>query len=95
MVLTNEVEKKVSKNIKKRENNLSPSVRKIVAEKKIDLDKVKGTGRDGRILKGDLIDLMSIKPSPSERKIKFGEEEKNQNDKIETNNRKKIETSSR
>ena len=76
LVLTNEVEKKVSKNIKKRENNLSPSVRKIVAEKKIDLDKVKGTGRDGRILKGDLIDLMSIKPSPSERKIKFGEEEK-------------------
>ena len=36
LVLTNEVEKKVSKNIKKRENNLSPSVRKIVAEKKID-----------------------------------------------------------
>ena len=76
LVLTNEVEKKVSKNIKKRENNLSPSVRKIVAEKKIDLNKIKGTGRDGRILKGDLIDLMSIKPSPSERKIKFGEEEK-------------------
>ena len=73
LVLINEV---VKKDNKKENNNLSPSVRKIVAEKKIDLNKVKGTGKDGRILKGDLIDLMSVKPAPSERKIKFGEEEK-------------------
>ena len=76
LVLTNEVVKKDNKKNKKETNNLSPSVRKIVAEKKIDLDKVKGTGKDGRILKGDLIDLMSVKPAPSERRIKFGEEEK-------------------
>ena len=76
LVLTNEVEKKVSKNIKKRENNLSPSVRKIVAEKKIDLDKVKGTGRDGRILKGDLISLMGTNPKPNPRKAQYGEEER-------------------
>ena len=73
LVLINEV---VKKDNKKENNNLSPSVRKIVAEKKIDLNKVKGTGKDGRILKGDLIDLMSVKPAPSERRIKFGEEEK-------------------
>ncbi len=76
LVLTNEVVKKDNKKNKKENNNLSPSVRKIVAEKKININKVKGTGKDGRILKGDLIDLMSIKPAPSERKIKFGEEEK-------------------
>ena len=73
LVLINEV---VKKDNKKENYNLSPSVRKIVTEKKIDLNKVKGTGKDGRILKGDLIDLMSVKPAPSERKIKFGEEEK-------------------
>ena len=37
---------------------LSPAVRKMVAEKKINLDQVKPTGKDGRILKGDLISMM-------------------------------------
>ena len=37
-------------------------------EEKIDLKEVQGTGKDGRILKGDLIDLMGQSPSPSERK---------------------------
>ncbi len=74
LILTNEITKEVNKN--KVNNNLSPSVRKIVAEKKIDISSIKGTGKDGRISKGDLINLMSAKPSPSERKIKFGEEEK-------------------
>jgi 2-oxoglutarate dehydrogenase E2 component (dihydrolipoamide succinyltransferase) len=56
-------------------NELSPAVRKIVDEKKIDVNKVQGTGKDGRILKGDLIGLMSQSPQPSERKIKYGPEE--------------------
>ena len=56
-------------------NELSPAVRKIVNEKKIDVNKVQGTGKDGRILKGDLIGLMSQSPQPSERKIKYGSEE--------------------
>jgi len=56
-------------------NKLSPAVRKIVNEKKIDVNKVQGTGKDGRILKGDLIELMSQSPQPSERKIKYGSEE--------------------
>ncbi len=56
-------------------NELSPAVRKIVDEKKIDLNKVQGTGKDGRILKGDLIKLMGQLPKPSERKIKYGSEE--------------------
>ena len=64
-------EKQLEKNI-----NLSPAVRKIVTEKKIDINKIKGTGRDGRILKGDLITLMGENPQPNKRKIQFGEEER-------------------
>ena len=55
---------------------LSPAVRKIVVENKIDLKKVTGTGKDGRIVKGDLISMMGENPQPSERKIKFGQEER-------------------
>ena len=55
---------------------LSPAVRKMVAEKKIDLEQVKPTGKDGRILKGDLISMMGTNPQPNQRKIKFGEEER-------------------
>ena len=55
---------------------LSPAVRKMVAEKKIDLEQVKPTGKDGRILKGDLISIMGANPQPNQRKIQFGEEER-------------------
>ena len=55
---------------------LSPAVRKMVAEKKIDLEQVKPTGKDGRILKGDLISMMGANPEPNQRKIQFGEEER-------------------
>ncbi len=55
---------------------LSPAVRKIVNEKKIDINSIKGSGKDGRILKGDLINLMGVAPPPSDRKIKYGQEER-------------------
>jgi 2-oxoglutarate dehydrogenase E2 component (dihydrolipoamide succinyltransferase) len=55
---------------------LSPAVRKIVVENKIDISSVKGTGKDGRVLKGDLISLMGANPQPSERKVKYGQEER-------------------
>ena len=45
-------------------------------EKNMDINKIKGTGRDGRILKGDLIALMGENPQPNQRKIKYGEEER-------------------
>tara|TARA_B100001123_G_scaffold448655_1_gene610753 strand:+ start:161 stop:1525 length:1365 start_codon:yes stop_codon:yes gene_type:complete len=66
-----------SKNIRIENDSspLSPAVRKIVQENKIDIQDVKGTGKGGRVLKGDLIDLMSKSPNPSERKIKYGSEE--------------------
>ena len=72
LVLTQEVEEK--KLIF--DETLSPAVRKIVTENKIDIKSVKGSGKDGRVLKGDLINLMGINPPPSERKAKFGQEER-------------------
>ena len=56
--------------------NLAPSVRKIVKESNIDISKVEGTGKDGRISKGDLINLMGNMPRPSERKITHGPKER-------------------
>ena len=55
---------------------LSPAVRKMVAEKNINLDNVKGTGKAGRILKGDLITMMGATPQPNQRRIQYGEEER-------------------
>ena len=74
-VLTDEV---LEPNVEETKINpiLSPAVRKMVAEKKIDLEQVKPTGKDGRILKGDLISMMGANPQPNQRKIKFGEEER-------------------
>ena len=71
-------EKKIKKNIQeiKKETTLSPAARKIAQEAKIDLTKVEGTGKNGVILKEDVMSLMGTKPSPSERKIKHGPEER-------------------
>jgi len=72
LVLNNEEEEKeLNKN-----KILSPAVRKIVTEKKIDTNQITGSGKDGRIVKGDLINLMGANPKPSERKIKYGPEER-------------------
>ena len=73
LVLTDEV---VETKPIKQNKTLSPAVRKMVVENKINLDEVKGTGKDGRILKGDLISLMGANPQPNERKIQYGEEER-------------------
>ena len=75
LVLTEEVKADV---IPKRDFNptLSPAVRKIVTENNIDINSIQGSGKDGRVLKGDLISLMGANPKPSERKIQYGEEER-------------------
>ena len=76
LILNKEViEKKLDLKRLKNEK-LSPAVRKIVVENKIDLKKVSATGKQGRILKSDLIGMMGVNPQPSERKIKFGQEER-------------------
>ena len=76
LVLTNEIKENKKKDNIKSDQTLSPAVRKIVSEKKIDLETIKGSGKDGRVLKGDLINLMGVNPPPSERKIKLGQEER-------------------
>ncbi|MDA7472134.1 2-oxoglutarate dehydrogenase complex dihydrolipoyllysine-residue succinyltransferase [Candidatus Pelagibacter ubique] len=76
LVLTNEVKEEKTDSSNKNSEALSPAVRKIVVENKIDLKKVSGSGKEGRVLKGDLISMMGENPQPSERKIKYGQEEK-------------------
>ena len=58
------------------EKIVSPSARKIANEKNIDLSKIAGTGKNGVILKEDLLNLMGSKPAPNKRKITHGPEEK-------------------
>jgi len=75
LVLTEEVKPNITP--KKDVNpTLSPAVRKIVTENNIDINSIQGSGKDGRVLKGDLISLMGVNPKPSERKIQYGEEER-------------------
>ena len=77
LVLTEEIKNiKTEENSTKENQTLSPAVRKMVNENNIDVMSIKGSGKDGRILKGDLISLMGVNPPPSERKIKYGQEER-------------------
>ena len=56
--------------------NLSPAVRKIVSENNIDIESVTGTGKSGRVSKGDLVEVMGNMPEPSKRNITHGPEER-------------------
>ena len=55
LILTEEIKKETVPTKQELKEKLSPSVRKMVAENDINIDDVKGSGKDGRILKGDLI----------------------------------------
>ena len=57
-------------------NFASPSAKKMAAESKIDLTKIKGSGKNGIILKEDLLNLMGSAPQPSQRKSTHGPEER-------------------
>tara|TARA_B100001287_G_scaffold243358_1_gene219354 strand:- start:259 stop:1584 length:1326 start_codon:yes stop_codon:yes gene_type:complete len=77
LVLTEEIQNsKTNQNSTLENQTLSPAVRKMVNENNIDVKSLKGSGKDGRILKGDLISLMGVNPPPSERKVKYGQEER-------------------
>ena len=58
------------------DRQISPAARKIASETKVDLSNIKGTGKNGVILKEDIMSLMGSNPAPSERKIKYGPEER-------------------
>ncbi len=55
---------------------VSPAARKMALEKKVDLNEISGTGKNGVVLKEDIMSLMGIKPAPSEKKIAHGPEER-------------------
>ena len=75
LVLTEiEEEKKISK--AKVVNFVSPAARKMATESKIDLNEIKGSGKNGIILKEDLLSLMGSVPQTSERKTTHGPEER-------------------
>ena len=76
LVLTNEIKEENNQLKNNNSQDLSPAVRKIVVENNIDIAKIKGSGKEGRVLKGDLLNLMGANPKPSERKIKYGQEER-------------------
>ncbi len=73
LVLTNEVKEGKSELLN---NNFSPAVRKLVTEKNLKLEGIKGSGKRGAILKGDLLNLMNKKPEPNQRKKRYGPEER-------------------
>ena len=60
----------------KSKKQISPAARKMASEAKVDLSTVEGSGKNGLILKEDLMSLMGSKPPPSERKVKYGPEER-------------------
>jgi len=72
--LEDKVEQKYE--LPKTKQNLSPAVRKIVDENEIDISNLDGSGKDGRILKGDLLNLMGNIPQPSTRRTTHGPEER-------------------
>jgi 2-oxoglutarate dehydrogenase E2 component (dihydrolipoamide succinyltransferase) len=76
LILTNEAGEDKTDSTSKKNKIFSPAVRKIVVENKIDAETIRGSGKEGRILKGDLISGMGINPQPSQRKIKYGHEER-------------------
>lgn len=45
-------------------SSLSPAVRRIVAESQVDPSTLEGTGRGGRVTKGDVLTHLSITPGP-------------------------------
>ena len=76
LILNKEIKPK-TKVIKNEVNQtLSPAVRKIVEENQININDIKGSGKGGRIIKGDLVQLMGATPKTSERKVKYGHEER-------------------
>ena len=73
LILNQEHKERINPSIK---NTLSPAARKMAEESKVDLNDVTGSGKNGVILKEDIMNLMGAKPAPSERKKAHGPEER-------------------
>ena len=73
LILDNAHEDPVKQKVEK---IISPAARKLATETKVDISKIKGSGKNGIILKEDIMELMGSKPAPSKRKINHGPEER-------------------
>ena len=73
LILSEPIEERIEEQA---EVKIAPSARKIATEENINLENVNGTGKNGTILKEDIMNLMGAKPKPSERKIAHGPEER-------------------
>jgi len=62
--------------VKDKKEILSPAVKRIVEEKRIDISTISGSGRDGRILVGDLLESMGLPSAPSQARATKGNEER-------------------
>ena len=71
----NEESKVVQLNVEKKVEP-SPSAKRIIAENKIDISTIHGSGRRGQILKSDLIGLMGISPGVDKKFQDKGPEER-------------------
>lgn len=54
----NEEEKKTRKKSKESKGDLSPAVRRLISEKDLDVSKIEGSGKKGRIMKEDVEDYL-------------------------------------
>ena len=75
-LILEEEHKEEKPKVSKTRKSASPSAKRIAEEKNINLDDIKGSGRRGMVMKGDLLDLMGSKPGPNLKKIKVGPEER-------------------
>jgi len=55
---------------------VSPAARRVAEENKIDINTISGSGKDGRILKEDLLEAMGQSFPPSQSRVSNGEEER-------------------
>ncbi|MFL2890226.1 MAG: 2-oxoglutarate dehydrogenase complex dihydrolipoyllysine-residue succinyltransferase [Pelagibacteraceae bacterium] len=76
LILNEIYEEKTSKEQKIENKVISPAARRIASESNINLKEISGSGKNGVVLKEDVMKLMGIKPLPSERKAQHGPEEK-------------------
>tara|TARA_B100001996_G_scaffold130026_1_gene98835 strand:+ start:2182 stop:3540 length:1359 start_codon:yes stop_codon:yes gene_type:complete len=76
LILNSLPEKKKIKETKKVEKTFSPAARKLAAETNVNPDDIEGSGRNGIILKEDLLGLMGTQPEPTKRRLAHGPEER-------------------
>jgi 2-oxoglutarate dehydrogenase E2 component (dihydrolipoamide succinyltransferase) len=77
LILTNlQEDEVVEQKSKITSKTISPAARKIAAESNININEINGSGKNGVILKEDLLGLMGSKPGPSGRKVIHGPEER-------------------